>query len=286
MRVRFDELPKQETTPRPMSLPYFCYRYSRRIPQFLWKFLFAKGGRGSCAWHRKERWDAYYLEMFEGENDSVSQKIATTRISDHLGTELERYQAWNMQSVLVTGCGVALTSFALKEWGYHVTAIDISQKAIDYQRAREVDEEQLIDAMQVWEPCEDRGSYWTFSLSKDLESKQRAFLSRTRKGGSLRFLQGDWLNQQLPPQDLIFAECNFGGAGESFVRNSLRAFCRCLAPGGLLFCVNWNCLHLDIDAWIIEEGFQLLDIAGRGVLGPVEAKVPSKKYGANIMRTG
>lgn len=233
--------------------------------QALWRALRGAPDRRMTAleeqWSDPEYWDRKYeLIGSAGEGTGPSQYVA--RDSAYLMAALRRLAPWSLTRVLVAGCGISRTPFLLRHCGYDVTAIDVSPYAIALAARQDPNEDSLAECISVHDVVDDFPDH--IVVCDDRVLCLAVVRALRAPGGALRFLVADW-RRHSGAFDAVVCQYPLRGAGAVLVRESLAAFYRQLAPGGVLL------LEDRYSSWSMGEGARCgLGMYGAG-LSLVEA---------------
>lgn len=213
----------------------------KRVFDWLWRLF--PGGGPEASWCDGKRWDGEYRAMLAS--------WSSFRRDDYIATEagslvaaLCRLEPWSLRRVLVAGCGISRTPQLLSYWGHEVTAIDVSSHAIEVASRHQPTEAELAACISIWSRPDD-GFGWTI-LSDDPRARD-VLRARRATSGTLKFAVADWRHVD-GEFDAIVSQRGFRGASQDVYRESLAAFHRCLAPGGVLL------LESPWTAWAMGEG--------------------------------
>lgn len=218
-------------------------------------------------WEQKDFWENHYQEAIkELRNESKSDQWGVFKEYHDLYEFLDEHPDWEVNSILDAGCGLALAPYVLKHWGYQVTALDISQNAIEFIETFNPTEDQLASCLNYYRP--------NLPL---LRTKQK-------DGGSLHFVADDWNNLILHGKtyDLIHCMNGLNKASLSVMLNAIRTFKQVLNPGGVLIMRNsWVFMKEFKDQEPIYVGGRIdyiLEKAGFTVLYPDSKKDTAYKF--------
>jgi SAM-dependent methyltransferase len=164
--------------------------------------------------------------------------------------------------ILDAGCGISLLPHVLAYWGFQVTAIDISPRAIAFASALAPEETDLARCIDVFDP---------YTGSNDLMRKHARVLvkdparslaglraHRAATPGTITWIAGDWLTA-VPAGvfDVIHCRGGLRNAPKPYWIAALARFHALLAPGGLLLLEHQNAIGIqdEVEALFAPAGF-------------------------------
>ena len=234
------------------------------------------------AWNERSFWNRHYAEHLRS-NDPAWRHRRIHRPIDRLVEMLQAAGELPCQAprrILDAGCGMTSLPHMLRLWGFDVTALDISTKAIAIARQLSPSEDDLAACLPIWEPHPTR-EHCRICIDDPVRSRER-FRALLRPGGSLVHQVGDWLRADLPTGSFHLIHCAGGlrCSRKSYWRTTLRRFRDLLAPGGLLLLESVNAIG------IMEEAEGLIADCGLVPWRPGEVRDAGKAYIRTMWPTG
>lgn len=238
-------------------------------------------GKPSEKWNQAQGWEDAYAKIAI-EKDRGDHVMEIFREADLLVPALEKIGELprsTPKTILDAGCGVALIPHILALWGFKVTAIDFSEKAIEIASQLQPSEEDLAKCVPFWEI--DRKDGYT-RLVTDKSRLLRRLRTFKAQGGSVSFAACDWLSDNLRPgsYELIYCRNGLHFSTKPYWRRSLKRFHQLLAPGGCLLLENINAIG------ILPEVRTLLDECDFVPLKKGAVREPSRKFVFSMWPTG
>ncbi len=230
-----------------------------------------KGSPWNCdsidQWNQPGFWADYYRDLLADQQFPIRRKLVVWRDCDRLLNTLSWIGKLPVRSgdneirFLDAGCGISALPYLLKAWGFHVTALDTCQEAIQISATRNPSDEDLAKCIRIWEPSRDRRGYST--LIDDSEKSLGRLQYLKAAGGSVSYIHADWLDRSACPGpfDFIYCRNSLRRSKKPYWRDSLRRFHELLAPRGLLIVETVNALDLitEVHGLLREIGFVSLE---------------------------
>jgi SAM-dependent methyltransferase len=240
-------------------------------------------------WNQPGYWQDYYGQL-QSDGDASRQDRLVHKDVDRLIRmliQVGELPANKTRRFLDAGCGVALIPHILSYWGFSVTAVDLSQRSIEFLSKQQPSEEELARCVSIWERVE--GTVGEIRGVRDFARSMARLRSFQASGGSASYLIGDWLTLELPPQSFDVVRCfnSLRHSTKAYWHQSLLRFHELLAPGGILLLENLNVFdrQFELETIYRECGFTEIDFDYFHSGEPI-ARVSSAKYVISIWPTG
>jgi SAM-dependent methyltransferase len=243
---------------------------------------------GPAWWSQHEYWNAFYKEELEDEWAELGQ----VRRSQYFEKFVRRYGLQPPLDILYAGCGISLIGEFMAHMGHHVTAIDLSDVAINHRK-----EAKDADTL-VWRCAEWRlvYPYIPEHMRRKPRDEQYAFVKAEfnklyQDGGRIRYEVMDWNDPGIPDDsyDLIMNTNGLRRATPEDTRKALLSFFRILRPGGLLITSTVNALERrdEIIPELVSAGFSVEDeFIGEDEEVKGRKLRPDRKYAVYCEMTG
>lgn len=235
----------------------------------------------NAEWNQASTWNAYYTQLFADSQRHARIAHREVRLLEEmLKAAGELPPSKSPALFLDAGCGISLIPHMAAYWGFQVTAIDSSDVAIEYARARHPDEAALARCVQILDPCPDAPDQ--FQLVDDPTRSLQHLRSLKAPGGSVGYRQCDWFSSELTLAtfDVIYCRNALRGSLKPYWRRSLVRFYELLAPGGVLLLENVNAIG------IYDEVQELLGEVGFSRITDAKPRVQSERYVVSKWPTG
>ncbi len=220
----------------------------------------------NASWNQTPYWREYYSGLLDEAGEDWQREYATFKDLSQLLTQLLQQNAFPLRAdaprprFLDAGCGIALTPDVLAHWGLDVTAVDLSETAIDFGRNRTPSESELARCIWIWEPVPNTQVACQL-MKKPLRSLE-ILRQRHMPDGKVHRVKADWLDPSSVCGPFDFIRCDNGlrQSTKPYWRKTLSRFYELLGKGGVLLLETVNAVGIEeeVKEIVDEIGFHRL----------------------------